>query len=180
MNLKRVFIFLIASFFIISPCWSETQFDHTISVKDITFQWSMKGDQLAIELSAKTKGWVAIGFNPSEAMKDANFILGYVKKGEVIVTDHFGITKHQHKSDEKLGGKEHVTDISGSETDGVTTIGFTIPLNSKDENDTVIEPESDTTVLLAYSASRDSFRTRHKFRTSLKVNLTTGEYSEIK
>ena len=166
--------------FIISPVWGENQFDHTIKVRNMSFKWTVQEDQLAIELSAETNGWVAVGFNPSEAMKDANFILGYVKNGKVIVTDHFGITKHQHKADKKLGGDNHFTDITGNETDDTTTIGFKIPLNSGDENDTVISPDKETTVLLAYGSGRDSFRTRHKFRTALKVNLMTGEYTKIK
>lgn len=165
------------------PCWAdnptETPFDHKIQVADMVFQWSVKNDKLTISLAAETEGWVAVGFNPSEAMKDANFILGYVKNGTVTMADHFGVTHHQHKSDEKLGGKNNITDVSGNEKKGVTTIVFTIPLKSGDENDPEISPDGETTVLLAYSSGRDSFRTRHKFRTTLKVNLSTGNYSEM-
>jgi hypothetical protein len=35
-------------------------------------------------------------------------------------------------------------------------------------------------VLLAYGAGRDSFKTKHQFKTALKVNLSTGEFSELK
>ncbi len=155
-------------------------FQHQLTTDGITFSWSIEAKNISIELSAKTKGWVAIGFNPSEKMKDANFILGYVKNGEAIVADHFGITSHQHKSDKKLGGKVNISNAEGHEEGGITTIHFTIPLDSEDETDQAISMTGETTVLLAYGSGRDSFRTRHKFRTALKVNLNTGAFEKIK
>ena len=173
-------LIVLMTFFSSLLCWAADQFNHKIEVNNIRFQWTLEDDHLNISLSAKTEGWVAVGFNPSEAMKDANLILGYVKKGKVKMVDHFGVTKHQHNNDDKLGGKNNITNISGNEEKGVTTINFTIPMNSGDKNDPVLSPDEDTTVMLAYSSGRDSFRTRHKFRTALKVNLTTGEFSKIK
>jgi hypothetical protein len=57
-------------------------YDHELTAKDMTFAWKIDGDNLAIKISAKTEGWVGIGFNPSKQMKDANFVLGYVKKAK--------------------------------------------------------------------------------------------------
>lgn len=155
-------------------------YDHKISVDKVTFEWKLDGKNINVRLQAETEGWVGIGFNPSEDMKDANFILGYVKKGSVKVTDHFGTSKRQHKADKKLDGKNDVTNAAGKEADGVTEISFTIPLDSDDAKDAVIAADKETTVLLAYGAGRDSFRSKHKFRTALKVNLTTGKYTEAK
>lgn len=180
MKYHLVFFALLINFFSSSTCLAADPLDHKITVENITFQWTVVDDHIKISLSAKTEGWVAVGFNPSRAMKDANLILGYVKEEKATITDHFGVTKHQHKSDEKLGGKNNITDISGTEEKGITTINFTIPLDSGDDNDPVISTDAETTVLLAYSTGRDSFRTRHKFRTSLKVNLKTGNYNRIK
>ena len=162
-------------------CMADTvPFDHQLNTNDISFQWTIDKNTINIELSAKTKGWVGIGFNPSHKMKDANFILGYVKNGKVTITDHYGTTAHQHQFDKKLGGEENISNMWGEEADGRTTIRFTIPLDSGDETDQVISPDEETTVLLAYGSGRDSFRTRHKFRTVLKVNLTSGAFNIIK
>jgi hypothetical protein len=152
------------------------EYAHTVEVKGMTFSWTVNGANLDVRLSAKTDSWVGIGFNPSEAMKDAGFVLGYVKGGKVSVTDHFGTSKFQHMEDAKLGGAENVTNISGSESGGVTTIGFTIPLNSGDSRDAVIDPAGDTVVLLAHGQGRDSFAGKHVFRAELTVNLSTGAH----
>jgi len=152
----------------------STEYQHTLTENNITFAWSIEGDQLAVKLSAKTDSWVAVGFNPTKKMKDANIIIGYVKKGKVKISDEFGTAATQHKGDKKVGGVDHVTVVGGTEEGGVTTIEFTIPLNSGDAKDGVIDPAADTTVILAHGEGRDSFRVKHKVHATLVVNLSTG------
>lgn len=155
------------------------QYDHEMKDNDFTFAWKVDGDALAVKISAKTEGWVGIGFNPSKEMKDANFVLGYVKKGEAKIIDEYGSSESAHKSDKKSGGTDDATLVGGTEEGGVTTIEFTIPLQSADTKDTKIDVEGDTVVLLAYGAGRDSFRTKHKYRSSHKVNLSTGAAEKL-
>ncbi len=150
------------------------EYVHEVKDKDIVFAWNIAGDSLAVKLTAKTEGWVGIGFNPTSGMKGANFILGYVKNGEVKLDDDYGIDENAHRSDTKLDGTSDVTLVGGSEERGVTTIEFVIPLASEDKNDTKIDVQADTIVLLAYGAGRDSFLSKHKYRNALKVNLSTG------
>lgn len=150
------------------------EYSHELKDKDISFAWTVDGDNLAVKLSANTDGWVGVGFNPSEGMKDAGFILGYVKKGEAKIVDHFGVDENKHEADEKLSGTSDVTLVGGTEDGGVTTIEFTIPLQSTDKNDAVLDPNGETIVLLAYGAGRDSFRSKHKYRGTFKVNLGSG------
>jgi hypothetical protein len=156
------------------------EYDYKIAVENVVFQWKITGETIHIRLAAKTEGWVGIGFNPSARMKDANFIIGYVKEGEVNITDHYGTTERQHEKDTKLGGQMNITDMAGKEEKGVTEITFSIPLNSEDPKDQPIWTDKDNTVLLAYGAGRDSFRAKHHFRTVLKVNMSTGEFSSLK
>lgn len=155
-------------------------YDHEMKDKDISFAWKVDGDNLAVKISAKTEGWVGIGFNPSKEMKDANFVLGYVKNGAAKIVDEFGATEATHKSDKKLGGTDDATLVGGTEEGGVTTIEFTMPLQSADTNDTKIDVNGDTNVLLSYGAGRDSFKTKHKYRSSHKVNLSTGAAEKVK
>lgn len=150
------------------------QYDHEVQDKKITFAWKVDGDKLAVKLSAQTSSWVGIGFNPSKMMKDANFVLGYVKDGKVEITDEFGDSDNNHSQDSKLGGTEDVTLVGGSEEGGMTTIEFIMPLQSADKNDTAITVDGDTTVLLAYGGGRDSFKAKHQYRTAVKVNLASG------
>lgn len=155
------------------------QYDHEIEDKKIAFAWKIDGDKLAVKMSAQTEGWVGIGFNPTKMMKDGNFILGYVKGGKAEIVDEFGSEDNNHAPDDKSGGTNDVTLVGGTEAGGTTTIEFTIPLKPADKKDTEISVDGDTTVLLAYGAGRDSFKSKHQYRTALKVNLSTGKSQKI-
>ncbi len=168
-------------FFFVNTCFAqEMTYQHSASAEQITFAWSIEGDSLHVKLTAKTTGWVGIGFNPTEGMKDANFILGYVKDGKVKLRDDYGSSLRKHSRDTKDGGQENYTNASGKEENGVTEIAFTIPLNSGDSKDSILKPDDETMVLLAYGAGRDSFIAKHQYHVVLKVTLSTGEYQEIK
>ena len=153
---------------------SAAEYQHSLDAEKMTFSWSVGSDQLAVKLSAPTTSWVAVGFNPSNKMKDADIIIGYVKNGKVTISDEFGIAATQHKGDSSVGGQDNVTVVGGSEEGDVTVIEFSIPLNSGDKKDHVIDPNGDTVVILAYAEGRDSFRVKHKFATTLTVNLSSG------
>ena len=172
-RIQAVLIFFL--FFLGSQALAA-EYQHSVSVNKMDFSWSLAGDQLAVKISAPTEGWVAIGFNPTSKMKDANILIGSVKKGKVKISDEYGKTAVGHSSDKKLGGSSDVTVVGGSEENGKTTLEFTIPLNSGDTKaDNVIDPAADTAVIMAYGAA-DSFRVGHgKDRVKFMVNLTTGE-----
>ena len=138
------------------------EYDHETEVRGMTFSWKVADGNLHIKLMGRTTGWVGIGFNATDKMKDGNFILGYVKDGKAQIIDDYGVSKNAHKDDEKMGGTDNATLIGGTEKDGRTTIEFSIPLNSGDKMDTVIDPAGETVILLAYGGSRDSFISKHK------------------
>lgn len=156
------------------------KYDHEIKDQKMTFAWKVDGDTLAVKLTAETDGWVGIGFNPSKGMKDANYILGYVKDGETKLTDEFGDTETTHVPDDKLGGSSDVTLVGGSEQGGVTTVEFTLPLKSADKYDGTINGAGDNIILLAYGGGRDSFKTKHKYRNTLQVNFASGASQKAK
>lgn len=162
--------------FLYSTNLMAREYQHKITLKQMTLAWQVEGSQLHLQVSGKTKGWVAVGFNPSNRMEGANIIIGYVKKGKVKIRDHVGIRPIEHLRDDMNGGQDNVSNISGMEEGGNTTIAFTIPLNSGDKNDGKIDPTAETSVILAYGPDRDSFSPRHKFRTRLQVNLSSGAF----
>ncbi len=183
MSISKNALVLMGLFFTLALAASSVnavEYDHEVQEKKISFAWKVAGDNLAVKLSAKTDGWVGIGFNPSKKMKDADFVLGYVKKGKAKLVDENGDKHTSHKSDKKLGGTTDAVLIGGTEEGGVTTIEFTIPLKSGDKYDASLDMNGDTTVLLAYGAGRDSFKSKHKYRSTLKVNLGTGTFEKLK
>lgn len=156
------------------------EYQHKLEVKNMEFSWSIEEDLIHVRLSARTTGWVGIGFDPEKAMQGANIIIGAVKGGKFKVEDHYGTRKRGHDNDEKLGGKNNVINPSGVEEDGVTTIFFSLPLQTDDKYDKIINPEGTSRVMLAYGAGKDSFKTRHPYRTVYEINYSTGETKKIK
>lgn len=145
----------------------------------VEFFWKVDGDRLHVMLKAATTGWVGIGFNPVQKMKGANFILGMVDQGKVMVTDEFGSGSFNHKPDTSLEGKSDILNVFGREENGVTEIGFSILLDSGDSKDTILTPEGETVILLAHGAGQDSFRDIHSYRGKFMVNLATGASEEL-
>ena len=153
-------------------------YQHSVTADKMRFDWSINGDVLAIKLTAPTKGWVGIGFNPSNKMKDADFIVGYVKGGKVSIFDEFGTHASKHGKDTKKGGNNDVTIVGGTEKGKQTTLEFTIPVNSGDSLDATLDTQGDTVVLLAYGPDRDSTRMKHTFHKTMTVNLSDGSVKE--
>lgn len=140
--------------------------------KDMTVSWSVEGETAEFTMEAPTTGWVSIGFNPSRAMKDAQFIIGYVENGTVFVRDDYGTGLFKHDADTNIGGADDLSNVSGEETEGKTRISFSFPLVSGDEYDAdLIEGES-FKLLLAYGPDgSDNYSSKHSARASAELQL---------
>lgn len=141
-----------------------------IVAKDIAFEWKVEAQNLVIKLSAATTGWIGVGFNPSKVMRDANIIIGYVKDGNVFIRDDFGTKEKRHSADVELGGQDNILTKKGSETNGTTTIEFSIPLDSGDKYDQKLIPGKEYKILLA-TGEDDSFTKKHKKKAKVTITL---------
>lgn len=176
--IARIVVLVSAMSFAMCPLAFAQEYDHEIKVKKMVFAWKVDGANLLFKLSAPTKGWVGIGFNPSKRMKDANYVLGLVKDGKGEILDEFGHKATGHKADTKLGGTDDAVLVSGVEEGKTTTMEFSMPLDSGDANDGKITVDGETVVLLGYGPDKDKFSSKHKFRKTISVNLATGEMVE--
>lgn len=138
----------------------------------MSIEWRITGPNLEMRLTAPTTGWVSVGFNPSVMMKDADYILAYVRNGQGVVSDDFGNGPTMHRPDTDLGGKANVELVSASEQAGATTVQFRIPLESGDKYDKVLKPGAQVKLLWAFGPDgADNFTSRHKARGSLSITL---------
>lgn len=175
MRIRTILIIgLLFFFFGPSPAFG-VDYEHSVDLEQIRFEWKVEGPNLHIMLVGQTEGWVSVGFNPTRKMRDANIIIGFVKGDKVDISDEFGTTYTGHKSDSSIGGSEHISNVSGSEENGVTTLRFTIPLDSGDEKDGMTTVNGMTKVMFA-TGKRDSLRMGHNFRTTVDINLATGTF----
>ena len=169
----KYFLLLLLSVFVISFAQEQKQATQdpefkTVAVKDFILDYKVKDDVLVAKVSYPTKGWVAIGFNPSKKMKDANFIIGCNKEGEEIVGDHFGVSPIGHKADTLIGGQSNLIEYSCTEKEGTTTLSFTIPLNSGDEKDGEIKKGKGNKVIFA-AGKKDDLKTKHSVLAKMTV-----------
>jgi hypothetical protein len=140
-----------------------------VAVKDFTFAYAVDGENLVGRVSYPTKGWVAVGFHPKKKMEGANLIVGSSSADGSVVQDHYGEGPTRHRPDTALGGADNLIASSCAEEEGVTTVSFTIPLDSGDEKDGVIERGKETKVIFA-AGKKDSFE--HKHAAVAKTTIT--------
>jgi len=148
----------------------EPQYQDTL-VKDFHFMWRIDTlGLLHVKLVAPTKGWVAVGFAPTNMMQNANLIIGYVKSDTAYISDEYGVALTSHSPDTKLGGSDDVKEKSGMESEDLTEIHFAIPMNSGDKYDKVIEPGKSYKLIFASGAS-DNFTTKHSRAASVQITF---------
>lgn len=88
-----------------------------------TLNWTLDADGgLTVAVSAKTKGWVGVGFG-SDKMDGAYIYFGFVDEtGKAVFTEQAG-KGHRHSDSGKVtADKNAVTSV-----DGTTTIEFHVP-----------------------------------------------------
>jgi hypothetical protein len=87
-----------------------------------TLSWTLDAEGLSVAVSAKTKGWVGVGFG-SEKMDGSYIYFGFVDEtGKAVFTEQEG-KGHRHADSGKVtADKSAVTSV-----DGVTTIEFHVP-----------------------------------------------------
>ncbi|MFQ3546862.1 MAG: DOMON domain-containing protein [Termitinemataceae bacterium] len=138
-------------------------------VRGIKVAITLEKETASITVSAPMRGWVAVGIDPTDKMKDADFKIGYIQNGTVFVRDDFGTNPITHRPDTDIGGTSDILSFSGSETNGVTMITFVVPRFSKDQRDKQL-PSGSVRLILGASHG-DSFTAKHTVVGSLTLNL---------
>lgn len=154
MKHNSIFYIVIALIALSVPAFAQTPWQST-QAADVTLQYrvTQDGQNLECILAGDTTGWVAVGFNPTSVMRNANIIIGYVNGANTSIRDDWGNSNTSHVSDTSLGGTSDVTLISGNESIGITTLRFIIPLVTMDIYDRPLQVGSTYTVILARGAN---------------------------
>lgn len=137
---------------------------------DYEIHWVSDEQYVYIGISAKTTGWVAVGFQPGRRMKDADMVFGFVKDGETTVYDLFSTGDFgPHPLDTELGGTDDILEFGGSEAEGFTTIEFKRALDTGDEYDNPLS-QGINKIIWAYG-SDDKLTLKHARRGYGELNL---------
>lgn len=145
-----------------------------ISAIGMDLSWKVEGEWLNVSVSAPTTGWVAVGFDPTGKMKDANIIIGYMKDGDLYIQDDYGSAPTRHQADGNIGGSLDISEPDGSESNGKTEISFRIELDTGDKKDRPLKPGNSYKVILAHGKDgADNFKSYHgrTKRATVKIKL---------
>ena len=136
----------------------------TLSDGRYAVHWKNDAEDLYMALEGKTEGFVSIGFEPTQGMKDADMIMGWVSGGEATVLDlnSTGIYG-PHPPDEDLGGRNDILEFGGFESDNRTLIEFKRKMDTGDLFDKSFKPGQTVKIIWSISGS-DALAVRHNVR----------------
>lgn len=115
---------------------SADEYQQSKTYGDFNISWSSDAEYVYIGMSAKTAGWVAIGFGAETLMKNADIIEGAVTGGKLTVADMFSTGEFgPHPPDLQSGGTDDILASAGKAENGYTTIEFKRKLDTGDRFD---------------------------------------------
>jgi hypothetical protein len=116
--------------------------------------WKNDEENLYMALKGKTNGWVSIGFEPSEWMKDADIIMGWVEGGHAVIRDEYSTGNYgPHINDTDLGGSDNILEFGGSQGSGFTVLEFKRRMNTGDKFDKAFTPGQTVPIIWAMADS---------------------------
>jgi len=142
---------------------SEGEYSKSLSLSGGGYivHWKNDAENLYMGLEGKAEGFVAIGFEPTQAMKDADMVMGWVSRGKATVLDLYSTGIYgPHPPDEDLGGTDDILEFGGTEADGWTVIEFKRKMDTGDEFDKAFRPGQTVDIIWSMSGT-DSLAIRH-------------------
>jgi hypothetical protein len=134
---------------------------------EMEISWKNDPEYLYLALNGSTEGWLAIGFEPLEWMKNADIILASVQGGKATVLDEYCTGNYgPHIEDTLLGGTNDIAEFGGSKGAGRTVVELKRKLNTGDKFDKSFSPGQAISIIWALSKNSDI---------SLKHNVAYGE-----
>jgi hypothetical protein len=146
---------------------ADGEYDMMVSYDDDRFvvYWTFTGTELWMGISAETTGWVSIGFDPVDRMKDSDMVFGWVENGDVLsIYDAYSTGVHgPHDPDTDQGGTDDISEAAGTEVTGWTTVEFRRDLSTGDPWDKDI-PTAGTIPVMWAVGPKDDFKSQHDRR----------------
>jgi hypothetical protein len=124
--------------------------------------WKIEGDKAFMAIDAKTPGWVAIGFQPTFGMANADIIFGIVDaSGKVQAIDAWstGIFG-PHPPDVSQGGHDNILASAGKRTADRVVFEFSRLLNTGDKLDRIIPAAGSFKIIWSYGSDLQ-FNNKH-------------------
>jgi len=143
-----------------------------VNKNEMKVQWYHQNNRVFFEMSAPTKGWVTIGFNDQNKLKNAYLIMGRLvtPQANAEVVEHFTSAPGNYRSIESLGKVPAIQHVYGEQKNGRTILKFSLPVIPKSKYQQALSPGRNCVLILAYSTHTD-FQHHSIMRTSLNITL---------
>ncbi len=143
---------------------------------EMEISWKNDQEYLYMGLNGSTEGWLAIGFEPLEWMKNADIILASVQGGKATVLDEYCTGNYgPHIEDTMLGGTNDITEFGGSKGAGRTVIELKRKLDTGDKFDKAFSPGQAISIIWALSNNPEiSFKHNVAYGEGI-MTLTSGQ-----
>lgn len=153
---------------------SPGEYSKTVSLDKGNFKilWKIEGETVFMAIEAKSPGWVAVGFEPTNVMANSDMIFGLVGEGKDVQaidawsTGMFG----PHPPDADQGGKNSILSFSGLRKDGNVVFEFSRLLSTGDKFDKIIPKTGNFKVIWAYGPNLQ-FNASHKRAGSVVLSM---------
>ena len=133
---------------------ADARFERRIERNQTAFAWSHQGNRLFGDLSAPTKGWLAVGFNDEPILKGTRFLIGVVEGGMVRAEMHIANPPH-HEPIQPLRGRSDIRHLKGQCESGRSRLAFSLPHQSTDRFAVDLMPGRSIHLMLAWSHDPD-------------------------
>jgi len=142
----------------------------SITKNGMTVKWEINENMINFEVSAPTKGWVAIGFNESEKITGAYLLMGRVNNVASEVIEHYTLRPGNYQPITNFGIPSQVKNVKGHESETSTFLNFTIPINKISNYHKNLNENSSWNMIIAFSAE-DDFQHHSMMRTNVPIIL---------
>lgn len=143
---------------------------------DMEVSWKNDGDYLFLGLNGSTDGWLAVGFDPLEWMKNSDIILASVQSGKAVVLDEYCTGNYgPHIEDTMLGGSSDIVESGGRLAAGRTIVELKRKLDTGDRFDRAFAPGQAVSLIWALSKNPDIGQKHNVAYGEGILTLTTAE-----
>lgn len=149
---------------------NELQEWKQVEKNGMVVRWAIQQDRLHFEMTAPTRGWVAVGLNTKDQLEGTNLIMGAVEEEFYRIDDRYIVAPGNHRSMGELGSTDQIRNRYGKEDQTHTVVQFTIPTAAVDHYHQTLVAGKPYFLLMAYSAE-DDFDHHSIMRTTIKINL---------
>ena len=141
--------------------------------------WKNDQEYLYLALNGSTNGWLAIGFEPLEWMKNADIIMASVQSGKAVALDEYCTGNYgPHTEDTMLGGTNDIAEFAGRKEAGHTVFELKRKLDTGDKFDKAFSPGQAISIIWALSNNPD-LDFKHNVAFGEGIITLTGEQTML-